>query len=167
MFIAQVKERAPRRPSDYKIITACRRQQIPIRRGGRIAGFIVHGVQQRNLSQGHLLVVVWLSGAPCVEVLKRPLWFLRRNLQTLHTQNPLRHLARRARRDHVSSYIGIRTLQRGLPDGHRRAAHHRRAHKERGKNKWIEQPPEHPRLSLLASPCRQLHTSAGESPVLA
>src|SRR4030095_11315079 len=106
-------------------------------------------------------------GAPWVEFLKCPLWLLRRNLQTLHTQNLLHHLAPLHSRGHGGSHIGIRILQRGLLDGHRRTANHRRAHKERGKNKWIEQPPEHPRLSLLASPCRQLHTSAGESPVLA
>ena len=43
-------------------------------------------------------------------------------------------------------------MQRGLLDGHRRTANHRRAHKGYRKAKCIEQPREHHRLSLLASP---------------
>jgi hypothetical protein len=57
------------------------------------------------------------------------------------------HLAEFARRDHVSSHIGIRILQRGLLDSHRRTASHRRAHKERGQDKCIEQSQEYHRLS--------------------
>src|SRR5206468_311468 len=76
-LIVEVKERACRRLRGDKIVTPCRRQHIPIRRGGRTAGLIVHGVQQRKLSQGYLLVVVWLSGAPCLEVLQHARWLLR------------------------------------------------------------------------------------------
>src|SRR5262249_46069962 len=43
-FIAYVKERVLRCLCGDKIITACRRQHIPIRRGGWIAGLITHGV---------------------------------------------------------------------------------------------------------------------------
>jgi hypothetical protein len=123
-----------------------------------MARLVVHGVQQGNFSQSHLLIVVWLSGAPCLEILKRACELLCLGMQALHTQDLLCHLAEFASREHIGSHIGVGVFQRGLLYGHRRAASHHRARQECVKDKCREQPPEHRMLSLLISSCRQLCT---------
>jgi len=69
-FIAQVKGWVHGGLHEEKIITPCCRQHIPMRRRGRIAGLKAHGGQQGDFRQGYLLIVIGLSGAPCLQRLQ-------------------------------------------------------------------------------------------------